>query len=291
MRWPDRLVPVVALILLVVGCARPVPQRVLTSTRGGWTRIEALQHYTPDTLFEYINGEAEGVIPYGFRLLTQATYQRGEAESVVDIYDVGSAEGAYGLFRSHSSVQAKPVDVGTEGAADEARVEFWQGRYYVAAAVPSPEAHKAVLALARGLARDLPPTAAMPAYLALLPVGPRVPRSEQWTPISFLGQDALRDAVSAQYKLPGRQAMVFACRYADATAAAGALARFRSYIERKQKPRPFRLGDEGFAARDPFHGPLVVFRRGRSLGGMTGHARDTATAALLADLDRRLASR
>lgn len=287
----DRILLAVALAALAGGCARPVPRRVLTRTRSGWTRAGRLERFAPDNLFEYIDGEADAVIPFGFRSLTQATYRRGEAECVVDIYDMGSAEGAFGLFRSRSSVQAQPVDVGSEGAADEARVEFWQGRYYVAAGVPSPKEQKRVLALARGVARDLPPTAAWPAYLGLLPAEHRVPRSEQYTPISFLGQEALRHAVSAHYKLPGRQAMMFACRYADVPQAAGALARFGAYFEKKLTPRPLSLGNGGFTAREPLLGQLAVFRRGRFLGGMTGYAKGAAAHALLADLDRRLKGR
>ena len=288
MRWPDRLVLPLALAALAAGCARPLPRRVLARTRGGWTRTGPLVRYTPDNLFEYINGEAEGVIPYGLRAVTQGTYRRGEAESVVDIYDMGSAEGAFGLFRSHSSVGATRVGVGTEGVADEARVEFWQGRYYVAAAVPSPEAAKAVLALARGVAADLPPTAAMPAYLALLPTARRVARSEQWTPIGFLGQEALRDAVSAQYALPGRRAMVFACRYAAVAQAEAALASLRTYLGRKQAVRALSVGDGGFTAREEFLGEIAVFRSGRFLGGMTRYAKGASTDTLLADLAARL---
>ena len=290
MRWPDRLVVALSLALTAAGCARPMGERFLTPARGGWRRVGAVRHFTRENLYDTINGEADFVVSFGFRSLAQADYRRGAtAETVVDLYDMGSTSNAFALFRSRSNVEGQPLDVGSEGAGDESRIEFWQGPFYVELRIPSAEERPSVLALAREFAGALPPTEAWPAYLKLLPTGTRVARSEQYLPSDFLGRAFLQRAVSARYKLPGREAVVFACRYDSPKEAAAALERFEAVLRKQRLTRPLALGEKGFLADDDLLGTLAVFRRGRYLGGMTRHAKDPATGALLADLDRRLA--
>jgi len=271
---------------------RPLGERYLASSLGGWRRAGRICRFTSENLYEVIDGEAPFVISFGFRSLAQATYRRGaEGESTVDIYDMGSTSNAFALFRSRANVEAPPVDVGSEGAGDDARVEFWQGPFYVALSIPSPAEHRSVLALARDLADTLPPTEAWPAYLRLLPTAGRVARSEQYLPSDFLGHEFLKRAVTARYKLGGREATLFACRYESADEAAGALGRFEAYLRKQRPTRPLALGDGGFLAEEPFLGRLAVFRRGCFLGGMTRYAKDPATEKVLADLDQRLRTR
>ena len=292
MRCCRGFLTLVALTVLAAGCAQPVARRVLSPRREGWVRVGELQRFTPENLFELIDGEAEFVIPFGFRELTRATYRRSsDAEATVDIYDMGSPGGAFGLFRSRSSVEAQPAEVGTEGAADESRVEFWQDRFYVAASVPSAQEQPRVLALARSVARGLPPTRAWPAYLDLLPTNHRIPRSEQYTPNSFLGQEVFRNAVFAEYKVPHHKVKLFVCACDGVGDASAALAVFRSHLAKRQPAEPLALGDGGFVAAEPFLGRIACFRRGRYVAGMLGHAEAPALDALLAALDRQLTSR
>ena len=289
MSWRKRLALAALPVLLAGGCARPLGEAFLPKSLHGWGRVGAVRHFTPENLYDYINGVAPVVCSFGFRSLAQATYRREADEAVVDIYDMGAADNAFALFRSQSNVEAAPLDVGTEGSSDEARVEFWQARFYVAASSAAPEARDRVAALARELARDLPPTEAWPAYLGLLPAEGRLARSETYAPADFLGHECLERAVAARYTVVGREAMIFACRYESAAEAASALARLEAHYRQKQPPRPLALGEGGFVADDPTQGQVVAFRRGGFLGGMTRYADDPAAKALLADLDRRLA--
>lgn len=288
MPWPERTL---ACILLAVacGCARPAGQRYLTPSRGEWTRAGPIRRFTADNLYDYIDGEAPFVVSFGFRSLAQATYRRGGADTIVDIYDMGCADNAFALFRSHSNVEAEPLDVGSEGASDEARVDFWQGRYYVAVGLPSPAERPSALALARGLARDLPPTAAWPAYLALLPTDGRVARSEQYAPSDFLGRQFLKNAVFARYRLGDAEATLFACRCDSPTEAAVVLERLEFAYRKKHPVRPLAVGEGGFAADEPTLGRIAAFRRGSFVAGATRCPESPAADRLLADLDQRLA--
>ncbi|MBM4034770.1 MAG: hypothetical protein FJ291_23750 [Planctomycetes bacterium] len=272
------------LCLLAAGCSHP-----LGATRSGFTRIGPVRHYSARNLYDAIDGEAPFVISFGFRSLAQATY--GDKETPlfsIDLYDMGCEGNAFALYRAHVTLESKPLDVGSEGAGDDSRVEFWQGRFCVAVnALPSSKPVSAQ-AIAPRLAADLPPTKAWPDYLKLLPTQRRIARSEQYTPSDFLGHDFLRRAVSARYKLDGREATLFACRCDTEAQAASALARLQAVLQAKKPTQPLAVGHGGFTADDPALGPLAAFRRGRFLAGILRHGPDAATAEPLAELDKLL---
>jgi hypothetical protein len=289
MRWPDRVAVVVSLAAIAAGCARPLGERYLTASRGGWTRAGAIQRFTPENLYDYINGQAPFVISFGFRTLAQGTYRLGTgAEATVDLYDMVSADNAFALFRSQSDVEAPPLDIGTEGVGGNEGVEFWQGRFYVAVSVRSSGKGEGALAIARELSRDLPPTKAWPAYLQLLPQGHRIARSEQYAPADLFGYEFLKRAVHARYTLEGSEARLFACRYDSPEEAAKALARIRAALSKPQPAPPLALGEGSVVANDATLGAVAAFRCGRFVGGMSHYVEGAAAKALLADLERRL---
>ena len=292
MCWRERTIAVVAIGAALAGCASSPDDDLLPPERGGWRREGDVTRYTADNLYDYIDGSAPFVISFGFRSLATADYRRAdEPVTTVDLYDMGSSDDAFALFRNKANLEAEPVEVGSEGAGSEARIEFWQGPYYVAVSNPSPEESEHVLALARDVAKSLPATEAWPAYLDLLPTDGRVPRSEKYLPDSFLGYEALQCTVSARHKVGDAEVTLFACRYDTPQAAAQALDAFKAQLEKKNPTKPLGRGDGGFVADTFILGPLALFRRGHHLGGLINYAEGAPADSLLADLDGRLAGR
>ena len=301
MRWPERVVLALAsavIAALAGGCSSSALDAVLTPERGAWKRTGPVRRFVAANLHEIIDGQAPFVISFGFELLSEAEYRRAaEPATTVDLYDMGTADNAFALFRSNANVEGESVAIGAEGAGEDARIEFWQDRYYVVVSNPSAEEREPVLALARDVAAALPPGAGRPAYLDLLPADRRIGRSERYLPANFLGYECLQRAVSARYDLSGREVTLFACRYGSAEQSAQALETFRAQLQKRSPTRPLASGDggrappgeTGFVAPDFILGPLVIFRRGTFVGGATGASDDPAAVNLLADLDRRLA--
>ncbi len=101
-----------------------VPRQV-----GGWDR-KAPTRYTPDNLYEYINGGAELYISYGFKEASSFVFEKdGEPEIVLDIFDMGSPENASGVFTHSAGNPGDDYGQGSEVSA--AVIVFWQGRRYV----------------------------------------------------------------------------------------------------------------------------------------------------------------
>jgi len=287
------LLVVASLCSAVAGCARLVGGRHVPSRLGGLERVGPLRRFTPQNLYDAINGEAPLVISFGFRSLVQADYGRqgGEPLVSIDLYDMGCEDNAFALYRAHASMESTPVAVGTEGAGDDTRVEFWQGRFCaVVTALPAAEAVGAI-ALARELSRALPPTRAWPRYLGRLPAEDRVLRSEQYAPRNFLGHEFLEDTVSARYKAGGREVMAFVCGYGTEESAARALRLLDAALGKHKPTRALgRPGQEGLVGEVPGLGRLAVFRRREALAGVLPYADEPELNALLERLDRRLGS-
>ena len=290
MCWRERTIAVVVIGSALAGCGSAPEGDLLPPERGQWRRAGPVTRYTPDNLYDYIDGAAPFVISFGFRSLRAADYRRGEEPvTTVDVYDMRCSDNAFAFFRSMANLEAEPVEVGTEGAGAEARIEFWQGPHYVVVSNPSPEEREHVLALARDVAASRPATQAWPAYLDLLPKAGRVPRSEKYLPGSFLGYEALTRTVFARYKCGDAEVTLFACRYDTPQAAAQALDAFKAQLEKKEPTKPLTRGDGGFVAEKFILGPLALFRRRHHLGGIIGYAENADR--LLAELDGCLVDR
>jgi len=66
----------------------------------GWKQKETVQVFTPDNLYEYINGAAELYLTYGFQELQVAEYE-GERDGliIVDIYRHATPLYAFGILQ------------------------------------------------------------------------------------------------------------------------------------------------------------------------------------------------
>lgn len=107
------------------------PREVDGLNRSGQVRI-----YSKDNLYEYVNGHAEYFISAGFVRLAVAEYIRTGTEPtqpdvVVDIYDMGKAIQAYGVYSSESGDQGAAIQVGSAGIKTDQGITFIRGKYYI----------------------------------------------------------------------------------------------------------------------------------------------------------------
>ena len=143
---------------------------VLPDEIGGWKKAASPEIYDKTNLYDYIDGGAELYISYNFQNLLAVRYKgEGEEEIVIDIFDMGNSQDAFGVF-SHGREQ----DDGLVGQGSEyggGLLTFWKDRYYISVmAYPETEKKKElVLELGRKLAASIPAKGALPPVLALLP--------------------------------------------------------------------------------------------------------------------------
>ena len=175
----------------------------------GWPLSESPRSFFPDDLFEYINGAAESYLSYDFRELVVADYAKkgSEATLTLEIYDMGGAANAFGIFGSERYPENEPVAVGDLGYAEGEALNFLASRYYVKilafglgeAAAGLLREVGAKVAAAAGPAGGLPP------LVRAFPPDGLVPRSEKYIKKNVMGYAFLRDGYVASYKAGGRE--------------------------------------------------------------------------------------
>ncbi len=97
------------------------------------TRTEEMRTWTPDNMYEHVNGEAELLIRYGTSGLGFAAYENETGDYVsVDILDLGKPINAYGLYRLYTGCDGEELALhGATVLADDYTQYGVYGRYFL----------------------------------------------------------------------------------------------------------------------------------------------------------------
>jgi len=207
-----------------------------------WVRQDSPATYDRETIFDYIDGAGEVYRSYAFRDVAVARYTRsGSPEITVELFDMGNAEDAYGVFSYARESEEAGIGGGFERKGSV--LCFWQDRFYVCVAAEqlAADAGSVLEDIARQISRAMPPAPARPALLQLLPDEGRVALSERFFHLHqtlnyhyYLARENVlelnpnTDAVLARYR-PG-STYVTVVAYPDEAAATSAIASFKGAI-------------------------------------------------------------
>ena len=134
----------IALFLSLFSCQLPKQNPLLEGPKlKSFEQVGPLTVYNRNNLFDYMNGEAEAYLPFGFRLLYVSIFSTEKTDSrmVLEIYDMSTPQGAGGILKKYSSEGGSSLP-GTGDAAwsDKGIVLFRQSNYFVRIFPdPSPE--------------------------------------------------------------------------------------------------------------------------------------------------------
>jgi hypothetical protein len=234
----------------------PVPDCSLVP---GWKQHGAVRGFDNETLYEYMNGNSEGYLIYGFRSMRGVTCKSGENTFVIDISEMSDADGAYGIFTANQDPAAAVEPVGTAGQITPRRAVFVKDRFYVEiTAEPEGDHTPALRAFAAALEKLTPGTTARPTGLAWFPSAEQT--SCRLVPESLLGLRVLKRGYVAEYPF----GKAFVVTEASPEAAAGVFdkvkARFRGVAASE-------FADGAFQVEDKYLGRVFIFRKGRYVAG------------------------
>ena len=99
----------------------------------GWQAVSSPQFFEPQNLWEYINGQAEMYIDYGFQLVLTVEYRSmdGVSSMAIEIFQMKNPKHAFGIYAAERSTDDRLINVGTQGYLGENVLNFWKGHYYV----------------------------------------------------------------------------------------------------------------------------------------------------------------
>lgn len=251
----------VGAMMVVMACAKaPFPAdsplsaigKQLPGAVGEWRTASRPVAYTPETIFDYIDGHAEVYLAYGLRGSIACRYLGPEEEGdvVLDVFELASPEDAYGVF-THDQ-DGEDADLGQGSLFRYGWLSFWKGPFFVSiyAEGESDEARDAVFELGRGVAAAIPTVGSLPAIVALLPSRGLEPRSVRYfhdptilaAHLAFDGAQILRlgpDTVAAlgRYDLDGSRAHLLLVGYRNTAHAESVLSDFSElFLGRGDEP-------------------------------------------------------
>jgi hypothetical protein len=146
----------------------------------GWQAEGKPETYTRDNLWDFIDGGAEYYLAYDFRKVVAQRYTRGGEAITLELYDMGSAPEAFGVWASDPPPEQPAV--GQQSAYAQGLLQFWKGPVYgrVFAERETPDLKRAVIALGKAASTRIAEVGRLPDLLQALPAKGRVWRSERY---------------------------------------------------------------------------------------------------------------
>jgi hypothetical protein len=235
----------------------------------GWNLVSPARTYDRKTIFDYINGAAELYFAYDFRGVAAAEYQDGKTSIIIDVYDMTTPEGAFGIYSLNRYPEANYLDVGNEGILTATNLDFWKGRYFckVYSFDMSEKYQTDVVNFGRNLALNIEEAGSEPSVLNILPQNGLVPKTARFFSrklgldnIRFVSKENILNLSSetkgavAEYQLDGVRFQLFVIEYPSLDTASSGFDGYSSYLEREAEllsrdstthgvSKTFRTGD------------------------------------------------
>jgi hypothetical protein len=128
------------------------------------------EFYDRQTTFRYMDGAAELYRSFAFKLLLVRRYLKANSPAViVELFDMGLSEDAFGIFTFETGGEDMAVGQGSDYGGGLLR--FWKGKFFVNvyAEQETPSTKQDVLEIAKAIARSLGREGQKPKLICYLP--------------------------------------------------------------------------------------------------------------------------
>ena len=183
------------------------------SELNGWESSSVPQFYEPENLWEYINGEAELYLQYGFRSVVTSYYMaKNDSNSLnIEIYQMESPHHAFGIYAAERSPEDNYIEMGVQGYTGENILNFWKGPFYIklTSYQDSISTDEIILKFAHIIASKIEGDYREPELFTCFPEENRVKMSERYIPQNFLGHSFFKNGYRVDYDRKGYHYQVF----------------------------------------------------------------------------------
>jgi hypothetical protein len=246
-------------LVLLMGSAAGAQEYLNCKLVAGWEQSGNKREYTADTLYEYMDGNAESYLLYGFVHMQGITCTSSEKKFVIDVSEMEDSDLAYGMFASNRDPNQAVAKIAMGGQVQARRASFAKGKYYVEiAASPDGDYTAALQAFVDRIESLVLGRSAPPEALDWFPKEKLA--SVRLVPESVLGLKQLKRGYVAKYE----EGQAFIVLEASAESAAEV---FKKVQARFADASGAKVGDEGFQATTQYLGGVCIFRKGRYVAG------------------------
>jgi len=145
-------------------------RKVVPNDIYGWKAQGDVEIYDRETIFDYIDGAGEIYLLYGFqKVMVFRLIKAGEPTIVVELFDMGSPEDAFGVFSHAREGEEQGIGQGSEYRGG--LMCFWKANFFacIFSEGETIDTKKAVFDLAQKIAENIKVTGAKPKLLDFLP--------------------------------------------------------------------------------------------------------------------------
>jgi uncharacterized protein DUF6599 len=230
----------------------------------GWTLAGRLQVFSPDTLYDYIDGGSDLYLKYDFEELQVIEYRKDKMWVSAEVYRHRNADDAFGIYSQERVPSADFLALGAQGYYENAVCNFIQGGYYVKLSSENTGAddREILLAFARRISQELPAQTALPAVLSAFPSDGKKPNSEKFIAKDFLGYAFFHSGFIADYDRSGQKYQLFVI---SGNSSDDARTMLGQYL--KQIKQDMNLAEGTYELKDPYHGEIALFWKGKHIWG------------------------
>jgi hypothetical protein len=249
----------------------------------GFEQSGPKRDYTPDNLFEYRDGAAEGYLIFSFSRMQGIDCKSGSTILSIDVSDMSDADSAYGMFAANRDPRQPIQKIGMGAQVLPQSLLFAKGKYFVEIIETDGSTDSNQTTALEAFAAKIEPLlegrTTPPEELAWFV--PENQESAKLVPESVLGLKILKRGYVAKYN----QGQAFIVVEQSPESAAEIMQKLR---DRFGGAIPATIADEAFQVKAPYLEGVCVFRKGRILGGYTNLSSAAEAAAKAAKLLERI---
>lgn len=236
----------------------------------GWEIKGEILKFSPENLFEYINGAAEAYLSYNFQALVAAEYQKsgGQQTVSVEIYDMGTIKNAFGIYSAERYPESNFVPIGLQGYEEEGVLNFLASHFYVKllSFENDGSGENILRAMAHDIIQRIGDRGDWPFPLKIFPEQGKIPNSEKFILKNFLGYDFLHDGYLAQYR---QDSVEFDCFVIEADDNSEAKRMLDHYLQLKKDFNPrMVIENKAFQLKDRYYQNVFVGQEGKFVVGV-----------------------
>lgn len=202
----------------------------------GWQKTGEPEMYSPDNLFEYINGAAEVYLSYDFQKLITLSYSNTKQQSfTIDIYQHSNSNNGFGIYSQEKPQEGDFLKIGTQGYYEQGILNFFKDRFYVKlSAFDLKEIDRPLLEkISRLIDNQLPGQPLLPKTVSCFPSMGKIENSERFILQNFLGHSFLHSAFVADYLIKDEKFQIFIIETATPQKADTILEHYLAFLKRK----------------------------------------------------------
>ena len=260
----------------------------------GLTPLSQPESFSPETLYEKINGQAELYLSAGFKgLKAQRLSETDNPDAWLEVYvyDMGSGTNAYSVFSAQRRKDAISMDIGQFAYRTENALFMVHGHFYVEviAFVPSEKLFDSVAIVAENFVRDTEIEGASIAGLGWFPKEGFDQDSLTLIASDAFGFERLDQVYTAEYNMDGTSLTAFISKRASEAQALELAGAFQVFLEEfGGKVRESEISIKGVKLIEIMGAFDVIFSIGPYFAGVHEASDKNAAERLALRLDKKL---